>query len=73
MATLGAQRNLSESVRRLGYCHPMIISFLSFLRFSETFAFIRTSSFQKRPTGLQSSSDTYLNPLVAAIVDMLHL
>ena len=67
---------VSECVRRLVFCHPepMVISFLSSLCFSETAVFIRISSFQKLPTGLQSSSDSYLNPLLlAATTDMLHL
>jgi len=73
MATLGGQRILFESVSRLGYCHLMVISLFSFVRFSEASAFIRTSSFQKLPTGLQSSSDSHVYPLLlAAITDMLH-
>jgi hypothetical protein len=74
MATLGGQRIPFESVSRVGlYCHPMVISFVPSLRFSETSVFIRTSSLQKLPTGLQSSSDSYRNPfLLGAIRYMLH-
>jgi hypothetical protein len=73
MATLGGQRILFKSVRRLGYRHPepMVISFC---HSSASLKLRRLSGFQKLPTGLQSSSDSFLNPLLlAAITDMLHL
>jgi hypothetical protein len=69
MATLGGQRIPFESVRRLGYCHPMAISFLSFLRFAEISAFSGTSSFEKRASNLAAINAL----LLAAITDMLHL
>jgi len=70
MATLGDQRIQFESVRRLGYCHPMAIFFLSFLCFAEASAFSGTSSFRNDPP---ASNLAAINALLAAITDMLHL
>jgi len=47
--TLGAQLILFERVRRLGYCHPLVISFLSFLRFFENSTLSGLLTFRNYP------------------------